>query len=141
MTVITHMAVGAAMGTLTDNGAAAGLLGLASHVPLDVFPHYEFEKLWVEVAVVTAVFVAMLAGGLAGTGIFWGALGAALPDVENLLWRAGILPEERKLFPGHNPRLARFFPHGRTLGPAHALTQVAMICVSVAVVAVSIRSG
>ena len=61
MTVITHMAVGAAVGSLTDSPPLAAALVLLSHVPLDVIPHYEFERVWVEVAVVTAVFVGMLA--------------------------------------------------------------------------------
>lgn len=141
MTVITHLAVGAAAGSFTDNAAGAALLGLVSHVPLDILPHYEFEKMWVEVAAVAAVFVAMLAAGMGRTGIFWGAVGAVVPDIENLLWRTGILPDERKVFPGHSPRLSRFFPHGRSLGPRHALTQVAIVCASLVIVFLSMRSG
>lgn len=141
MTVITHLAVGAAAGSFTDNAAGAALLGLVSHVPLDILPHYEFEKMWVEVAVVVAVFAAMLAAGMGRTGIFWGAVGAVVPDIENLLWRLGILPDERKVFPGHSPRLYRFFPHGRTLGPRHALTQIALVCASLVVIVMSMRSG
>lgn len=141
MTVITHMAVGAAVGTVTDRGLVAAVLGLASHVPLDVLPHYEFEKMWVEVAVVAAFFAAMLAAGMGGTGVFWGAVGAVLPDAENLLWRTGLLPEEKKVFPGHSLRMAGAFRHGRTLGPRHALTQLALIAVSIAVVAASGRLG
>ncbi|MCK4510847.1 hypothetical protein KAW64_03865, partial [bacterium] len=102
--------------------------------------HYEFEKMWVEVAVVSAVFAAMLAAGMGRTGIFWGAVGAVVPDIENLLWKVGILPRERKIFPGHSPRLSKIFPHGRSLGPRHALTQVAMVCASAAVVFLSMRS-
>jgi len=141
LTVVTHMAVGAAVGTLTDNAAGAVLLGLASHVPLDVMPHYEFQRMWVEVAVVLGVFGAMIAAGLGSSGVFLGALGAAIPDIENLLWRLGILPDERKVFPGHSPRLARFVPHGRSLGPRHAWTQVAMIAVSLVIVARSLGAG
>ncbi len=141
MTVITHLAVGAAAGSFTDSQAGAALLGLVSHVPLDVLPHYEFEKMWVEVGVVSAVFVAMLAAGMGRTGIFWGAVGAVVPDIENLLWKVGVLPREMKVFPGHSPRLSRIFPHGRSLGRRHALTQVAMICVSAAIVFLSTRSG
>lgn len=141
MTVITHLAVGAAVGSFTDNAGGAALLGLLSHVPLDVLPHYEFDRMWVEVAVVSAVFVAMLAAGMGRTGIFWGALAAVVPDVENLFWRLGILPDEKKIFPGHSLRLSKVFPHGRTLGPRHALTQVAMICASLAVVFLSMRTS
>ncbi len=141
MTVITHLAVGAAAGSFTGNPAGAALLGLVSHVPLDVLPHYEFEKMWVEVATVSAVFVVMLAAGMGRTGIFWGAVGAVVPDIENLLWRVGVLPREKKVFPGHSLRLSRIFPHGRSLGPRHALTQVAIVCASAAIVFLSMRSG
>ncbi len=141
MTVITHLAVGAAAGSFTDNAAGAALLGMLSHVPLDVLPHYEFDKMWLEVAAVSAVFAAMLVAGMGRTGIFWGAVGAVAPDIENLLWKVGILPRERKVFPGHSPRLSRVFPHGRSLGPRHVLTQVAIVCASVAVVLLSMRAG
>jgi hypothetical protein len=134
LTVITHLAVGAAVGTLTGGRGPAFILGLASHIPLDVLPHYEFEKLWVEVVVVAAALGAMLFLGMAGSGIFWGAVGAVAPDLENLLWRIGLLPGDRKVFPGHSRRFSRVFPHGRTLGPRHALTQIAIICLAVAVV-------
>jgi hypothetical protein len=141
LTVVTHLAVGAAVGTLTDNPAGAAVLGLVSHVPLDLMPHYEFEKMWVEVAVVLGFFGVMLATGMGRSGIFWGALGATVPDVENLLWRLGIIPDEGKVFPGHSLRLAGFFPHGRTLGPRHALTQVAIVAASAVVVAVALTHG
>lgn len=136
---MTHMAVGAAVGSLTDSATGAALLGLASHVPLDVMPHYEFQKMWVEAAVVLGVFGAMLFAGMERSGIFWGVLGAAVPDIENLLWRLGILPDEKKIFPGHSPRMSRFLPHGRSLGPRHAVTQVAIVCVSLTVVFLSLR--
>lgn len=139
MTVITHMAVGAAVGSFTDSAPGAALLGLLSHVPLDVLPHYEFDKMWVEAALVSAVFVAMLASGMGRTGIFWGALAAAVPDVENLLWKTGVLPGDRKVFPGHARRWSRFLPHGRSLGPRHALTQLGIILASLVVVFLSLR--
>ncbi|MEA3409161.1 MAG: hypothetical protein U9Q95_02325 [Candidatus Eisenbacteria bacterium] len=141
MTAITHLAVGAAVGSFTDNQAGAALLGLVSHVPLDVLPHYEFEKMWVEVAVVFAALAAMLMAGMGRTCIFWGAVGAVVPDIENLLWKLGVLPGEAKIFPGHSPRLSRAFSHGRSLGPRHALTQVAIVCASVGIVFLSMRSG
>lgn len=141
MTAITHLAVGAALGSFTDSRSLSFLLGLVGHVPLDLVPHYEFEKFWVDALAVVAILSALLVAGLGGTGIFWGALGAVLPDAENLLWRAGVLPGDGKIFPGHSRRLSRIFPHGRTLGPRHALTQVAIVCASVAIVVAATRSG
>jgi hypothetical protein len=133
------MAVGAAVGSFTDSAPAAALLGLLSHVPLDVLPHYEFDKMWVEATFVSAVFVAMLASGMGRTGIFWGALAAAAPDIENLLWKTGILPGEKKVFPGHSHRWSRLLQHGRSLGPRHALTQLGIIFASLAIVFLSMQ--
>jgi hypothetical protein len=141
LTVITHMAVGAAAGSFVENEGAAALLGLLSHVPLDLVPHYEFEKLWVEVVAVIVFFGGMLLAGLGGTTVFWGALGAAVPDIENLAWRLGILPGRLKVFPGHSERLSRVLRHGRALSPKHALTQIAIVSVCIVIVALRSRAG
>jgi len=135
VTVLTHMAVGGAVGSLVEGRGLAFGLGLVSHVSLDVIPHYEFEKMWLEVAIVAAFFGTLLATGRAGTGLFWGALGAVLPDLENLLWRLGFLPEDRKIFPGHSKRFWRLLPHGRALGVRHAWWQglIVVLCVAVMV--------
>lgn len=137
MTVITHMAVGAAVGSVVDSRTAAFALGLLSHVPLDILPHYEFEKLWVEAVVATGVVAVLTWAGLLGAPIFWGIVGAAVPDFENFLWRLGYIPGERKIFPGHNPRLRGVLAHGRALGHRHALTQVAIVSAAIVVVLVS----
>jgi hypothetical protein len=135
VTALTHMAVGGAVGSLAGGRGAAFGLGMLSHIPLDVMPHYEFEKMWLEVAAVAAFFGTMIVTGHAGSGIFWGALGAVLPDMENLLWRLGIIPDQGKVFPGHSRRFARFLPHGRALGVRHAWWQGAIVASAVAVMA------
>ena len=145
MTVLTHMAVGAAAGSFLDGRLPAALLGVAVHVPLDLIPHYEFQKLWLEIAVVAGALAAMIWAGLWTAPVFWGAVGAILPDAENLLWRLGYLPDERKVFPGHSPRLARWLPHGRELAVRDAWWQ-ALLAVSAVVVAAlntasSLRTG
>ncbi len=135
MTVLTHMAVGGAVGSLVEGRGLSFGLGLASHIPLDVIPHYEFEKMWLEVALVAAFFGALLATGRAGTGLFWGALGAVLPDLENLLWRLGLLPDERKVLPGHSRRFGRLLPHGRALGVRHAWWQGLIVVICAVIIA------
>ncbi|MBD3347798.1 MAG: hypothetical protein GF400_01225 [Candidatus Eisenbacteria bacterium] len=135
MTVLTHMVVGGAAGSFVEGRAAAFGLGMILHVPLDVMPHYEFQRLGLEVALVASFFGAMVVTGNAGTGVFWGALGAVIPDAENLLWRVGIIPGEWKVFPGHNRRLWRWLPHGRPLGPEHAWWQVVLGGAAAAVIA------
>lgn len=127
MTVLAHMAVGAAVGSLVGGRGTAFALGLVSHIPLDVIPHYEFENLWLEVGIIAALFGSMLFFDLEGTAVFWGAVGAVAPDFENFLWRRGALPGRWKVFPGHAESLARFLPHGRALGLRHAWWQAAIV--------------
>ncbi len=134
MTVLAHMAVGGAVGSFAEGRGFPFALGLLSHVPLDVIPHYEFEKMWLEAAVVVAALGGMILAGYGGTGIFWGALGAVVPDLENLLWRLGILPGRWKMFPGHARWLRRVIPHGRSLSARHVWWQVALVCLSLGVV-------
>lgn len=129
MTVLTHMAVGGAVGTLVGGTGAAFGTGVLSHVPLDVIPHYDFPNVWVELGLAVAFLGSMLALGLGVTPAFWGALGGVLPDLENLLWRVGVIPGRLKVFPGHAEWFKRFVPHGRSLGPAHLWWQVVMIAV------------
>ncbi len=140
MIALTHMVVGGAVGSFVDGRGIAFGLGVVSHVPLDVIPHYEFDKMWLEVAIVASFLGAMLATGHAGTGLFWGALGGVVPDLENLLWRLGVMPERRKLFPGHNGRLGRFLRHGRSLGPGHAWWQAAIAVCAVAIMIWRVRT-
>lgn len=130
MMVLTHMAVGAALGSFAGARGTSFAVGLASHVPLDLIPHYEFEKMWIEVAAVAVVLGLLMFLGYGGTTVFFGALGGLIPDVENLLWRSRVLPERWKLFPGHAPRLARFVPHGRALPARHAWWQMAVFAVA-----------
>jgi hypothetical protein len=125
------MAVGGALGSLVDGRAAPLAIGLGSHIVLDVIPHYEFEKMWIEVVVVTGVLGALLVLGHGNSAVFWGALGGVLPDIENLLWKQGVLPGRWKVFPGHNRRLRRFVPHGRPLPVRHAWWQVGMVAAGV----------
>jgi len=135
VTVLVHMAVGAAVGSFVGGRGAAFTLGLLSHIPLDVIPHSEYEKTWLEVTVVAVAFGAMLVAGMGHTTAFWGAVGGAVPDVENLFWRMGLLPARRKMFPGHAPWLRRFVPHGRTLPARYAWWQVGIVGVALLVAA------
>lgn len=138
MTVLTHMAVGGALGSLVGGRIAPFALGLGSHVVLDVIPHYEFERMWIEAAVAVGVLGGLIAVGRADTGVFWGALGGVLPDIENLLWKQGILPGRWKVFPGHNRRLRKYLPHGRSLPLRHVWWQVGLVVASAIVAARSL---
>ena len=136
MCSVTHVAVGALIGSFLGNSLASFLVGLASHIPLDVIPHLDFENLWVDAALTVALLVGILV--LFGfSPIFFGALGAVAPDLENLLWRVGVLPEERKIFPTHSGLIK----HGTTKAAKGFWASLAMAAVSVAIVAVAAMIG
>jgi hypothetical protein len=117
MTTITHTAVGAAIGTLGLGAPASFLVGMGSHVPLDLVPHWDIKRTWIDTLCTSAALVALLIW-TGSSPVFWGAAGGALPDLEHLL------PLPRKLFPAHGR------VHGRALGPRHFALQAALIALS-----------
>ena len=121
MTTIAHTAVGGVAGSLGLGSSLSFLLGTASHLPLDLIPHWDLKKIWID-AIIT---IAALAGLLVLYGpspVFWGAVGGALPDLEHLF------PLSRKYFPGHGKR------HGRSLGRGNAVLQTVLSVVCFLVV-------
>jgi len=135
MCSVTHVAVGALIGGLVNSNLAAFGLGLVSHLPLDAIPHFDFKDYRID----AAISVAMLAGLLLAAGVspvLLGALGAAAPDFENLLWKMGIINERRKVFPTHSGLIR----HGRALtGSVPAEIAVSAFSVAAAVLAVMLR--
>lgn len=118
MTTITHAAVGGMIGSFGLGAPASFLLGTASHLPLDLVPHWDFKRTWID----TVLTVGGLGGLLLFAGpspVFWGAAGAALPDLEHLL------PLRRKYFPGHGKS------HGRALPRSHLALQGVILLLSV----------
>ena len=138
MCSVTHVAVGALIGSFIGGSPVSFLVGLASHIPLDMIPHLDFENLWVDAALTVALLVGVLAV-FGFSPVFFGALGAVAPDFENLLWRLGVLPEERKIFPTHSGLIK----HGTTRAARGFWASLGMAAVSVAIVAVAaiIRGG
>lgn len=106
MIVGVHALVGAALSWLCRTRTQAFALGFASHLVADALPHRDLE---------VPVEAALLGGALALVTAFAGsesrelagAIGAAVPDLENLAGRLLDLPEERLLLPIHRDR------HGR----------------------------
>jgi len=98
MSGVTHIAVGALLGVATANPAGAFSLGVLSHLVIDSLPHNEWFPIWGEIATSTTalVLLAVFAPPLT-SAVFWGALGAAMPDLEIVVltfWRGvGVQPE------------------------------------------------
>lgn len=135
MCVFTHFAAGALAGSLVPVAAVAPFIGLGSHLLLDVLPHRDFENYRIEIVLWLAAMAALLAGGGMTLAILLGGLAAVLPDLENLLWKLGLIRDGQKIFPGHRPGLIR---HGREAGAGSLVLQVVF---SVAVIAYLIGRG
>jgi hypothetical protein len=117
--IFTHIAAGAFVGALAPTPAYAPVFGLGSHIALDLLPHYDFERMWVEILFGGVVVAVLLVGGARGLAMWLGAVFAVLPDLENLLWKLGVISNDQKVFPGH----VGMVPHGREAGILNLLGQ------------------
>lgn len=121
MCVFTHFAAGALAGSLAPHPFLVPVFGLGSHILLDVFPHYDFESMKVEILLGLASLAILLGGGIYSYAVIAGGLIGVLPDLENLLWKTGKIREDQKFFPGHTG----IIPHGRRAGKLNLLLQFA----------------
>src|SRR5262249_2448875 len=92
---------GGAIGRYARRPGPALLGGAISHLLADLAPHRDFS-LPIELPVMLSAlgFLALRHG--ASSPAFLGAVGGVLPDVENGLWKLGVVSEEAKLFPTHS---------------------------------------
>jgi hypothetical protein len=132
--LFTHVAVGAVAGALSPTPLVAPLFGLASHVALDVLPHHDLDGIRYELLFAVLAVSALGIGGALGLKVSLGVAFALVPDIENLLWKRGIIRDDQKIFPGHR----RFLPHGMVLGRSNLAVQAAASIVAIAFV---IRRG
>jgi len=136
MCSVTHVAAGAVIGMLVDSRLAAFLMGFVSHIPLDALPHIDYKDYRID----AALTIGLLAGIYAFTGltpILFGAVGAVFPDLENLLWKMGIIDEKWKVFPTHSGLIK----HGQaSVGRGHA-AEIVMSAFSVGIVALVVVLG
>ena len=131
---VTHAAVGGALGAALEVGIGAGgsvpvgglgwggvafAVGIVSHAALDALPHHDLKDVRLDVGLTLGALAGLAAAGHLGTAVFWGALGAVVPDLEILFWRLGWIEERHWVFPSHNGRI----PHGRALGRRWILPQ------------------
>jgi hypothetical protein len=138
MCSVTHVAIGALLGSLLGSNVAAFAAGFLSHIPLDAVPHFDFKDFRFDAAAsVVRLGVVLVVGGL--SPILLGAVGSVLPDVENLLWKMGLLDERRKIFPTHSGLIR----HGKARNAGGIRSEIVVSLLSAAVVglAVLIRGG
>ncbi|UCC69317.1 MAG: hypothetical protein JSV79_05230 [Armatimonadota bacterium] len=100
MIAAVHALTGAALGGLCQSRGQAAALGAISHLAADALPHRDLKVS--EEAVLLGAALGMI-GVTQGWGSreFAGAVGAVLPDVENVVARALDIPQSRLLLPTH----------------------------------------
>lgn len=122
MSVYTHAAIGAAVGVACGNPLLAFLLGAGSHAIADTMSHFDFDNVWLEVvlAVIAGVFLWWLGGWQ--WAVFFGILGASLPDMEHLLYHLKIFKRKTNFFPSHG----RVITHGTEIRAANIAFQIGL---------------
>ena len=126
------------IGSLFGGRLPAFAAGFASHIPMDAVPHVDFKDFRVD-AVMTLVLLGAVLVVSGFSPVFLGALGAVAPDFENLLWKCGVIPEGRKIFPTHSGMIR----HGKALighGPAGEIA-LSALSVGLVVIAVLLAGG
>jgi len=121
MYVSSHVVTGAAVGKLAAGNFPGFILGIISHVLLDLIPHHDYKKTWgmvLDILITIVMFSWILSFHPAY--IFWGALGGALPDLEVFLNRTVFKEKKISIFPTHNGLL----PHGKMEWPVGFLIPV-----------------
>ena len=134
MIVAVHALMGAALARLCGTRAQALVVGGLSHLAADMLPHRDLD---------IAREALLLGGALGAVGLGWGAgskefagaLGAALPDVENLIGRALKVPEERMLLPMHGRH------HGRLTAGFGGQVALALVCAAALLVPMCCEAG
>jgi hypothetical protein len=134
----THALAGGLIGALIGRPLPAFLAGMVTHGALDVLPHRDEDDppllhLVVDACGVLAVLALAVLTGNIGMGA--GAIGAVLPDVENvpdvLFRRKG-----RKVFPSH------WFEHDLPAGsPWVALESAVLVAAAIGLAIVLRRTG
>lgn len=118
------------MGYWVGNPGAGFLIGLASHVVLDVIPHEEFFGLKGElISSFLLSLVMLLLARDHVIGAFFGILGALLPDLEIALWQAGKLKKSQLLFPTHGSPLSQRESSSKVIKALQVLVIIASLVI------------
>lgn len=127
MCLFTHVAAGAIAGALAPTPYLAPVFALGSHVLLDIMPHYDIDNMRYELFLAAVAVAAIAIGHALSLKVILGIAFGLLPDVENLLWKRGLIRDDQKIFPGHR----KFIPHGMVMGVANLYLQVAVSAVAI----------
>ncbi len=106
MIVAVHALLGSTIARLCRTRVQAALAGAASHALADMLPHRDLDIPEEALLLAGALSLVVAARGV-DSREFAGALGASLPDLENLIGRLAAIPDERLVLPTHRSH------HGR----------------------------
>ena len=120
MIAAVHALVGSTLARLCKSRTQAALVGGFSHPLADMMPHRDLEVPQEAVLLAGALCVIAGARGV-DSREFAGALGAVLPDVENLVARVCGISEKRLLLPTHSTY------HGRKTSDFHGQLTIAAV--------------
>jgi hypothetical protein len=120
MICAVHALIGATVARLCRTRAQALLAGAASHLVSDMLPHRDLG-IPKEAALLGGALALVVGARGADSREFAGALGAALPDLENLIGRVLGIPDGRLLFPTHR------WWHGRSIRSVRAQVSLAAV--------------
>jgi hypothetical protein len=123
MIVAIHALTGAALGRFCRTRLQAAALGAVSHAVGDMAPHRDLD-IPQEAALLAGALSLVLATRGVDSTEFAGAIGAALPDLENLACRVMARGEKRSLFPTHNGY------HGRKTSGFGGQLALAGLCIA-----------
>ncbi len=124
MIAAVHALVGAALARLCGTRLQAALVGTASHPLADILPHRDLD-IPQEALLLAGTLTVIVAARGPGSPEFAGALGACLPDIENLVGRLAGIPDEALLLPTHRGH------HGRETSGFHGQIAIAALGVLV----------
>jgi len=119
---------GATAGVVTQSPVKAFLIGVISHIILDMIPHHDHESVIncvLDVITGTAVFLLVVVMFRVESSLIWGAVGGALPDIEIPLYHFGLI--KRRYFPSHTG----WTPHLKTGKFRGIMTQCFVVALGV----------
>ncbi len=102
----THALVGAAAGSTIKNWFLAVIVGLLSHIGLDMVPHHDYHEVRYGVAdvLIGSTLLFVLAGRNPGFPVFLAGVAGGIPDLELVIGEArGFFGKKwHNIFPSHS---------------------------------------
>ncbi len=119
----THLVAGAAVGKIVGSPSLAVLLGLGTHLVMDMLPHHDYKHIINGIIdfIVGFSILSYLYWTSGNIVLLFGAIAATIPDVEVVISR--FRNKRIKYFPSHTG----FVPHGRAISPWGIYTQIIFI--------------